>query len=485
MGHGRRLGRRLAHVHVDDDAQVVEGGHGRVEDGDDRQERQPAAALDRREDHVRLGKEAGGRRDPGQRQEEEDHQDAQRGLAAAEAGERLEAAGDARPLLERGHDGERTEIHEGVGGHVEEEALEPLELAAGVCREADHHVAGVGDRGVRQHPLDVVLGDGHEVAERHRQRREDEDHDDPLVLERGQGLGEDPQDEGERADLGPDGEVAGDRRGRALVGVGCPVVEGHGRDLEGDAGRQQGEAHREAGGEGLLALHDPAEDAGDLGDPGRAREAPDEGQAEEEDRARERAEEEVLDGALGRERVPLVIPRQQVARDDHELEAHEEDEEVGRRGHDHRAGEGEHEDGRELGHRQAARDQVVRPEEDRQGRDRDEDEVKVRRQVVHPVRAAEGGPRLLPGPQDEGGDDPEAQQRHRRREDRAPGPHDVGDDDRAGDEQGRQEGGDDGQVGKGHRQASRQRPIAVASDGSTAASTARTGPAMRSRTRAG
>ena len=55
------------------------------------------------------------------------------------------------------------------------------------------------------------------------------------VAERPERLHEEPQDQRERANLRPDRQVAGDGRGRALVRVGCPVVERHRRDLEGDA----------------------------------------------------------------------------------------------------------------------------------------------------------------------------------------------------------------------------------------------------------
>ena len=78
------------------------------------------------------------------------------------------------PLLERGDDRERAEVHERVGDAVEEqrlEALDPAVRVAGPGRQPDQHVAGVGDRAVGQHPLDVVLGQRDEVAEGHRQRR--------------------------------------------------------------------------------------------------------------------------------------------------------------------------------------------------------------------------------------------------------------------------------------------------------------------------
>ena len=65
---------------------------------------------------------------PGQGQQEQGHEDAQQRLLAPEAGERVERRGHAGPLLERGDDRERAEVHERVGRAVEEQALEALDL---------------------------------------------------------------------------------------------------------------------------------------------------------------------------------------------------------------------------------------------------------------------------------------------------------------------------------------------------------------------
>ena len=85
----------------------------------------------------------------------------------------------------------------------------------------------------------------------------------------------------------------------------------------------------------------------------RGRGAPGEGEPEQEDRRTERAEEEVLDRALGRVAVGLVIASEHVARQDHELEGDEQDEQVGRAGDEHRPGHREQQDDRELRERAA------------------------------------------------------------------------------------------------------------------------------------
>ncbi len=56
--------------------------------------------------------------------------------------------------------------------------------------------------------------------------------------------------------------------------------------------------------------------------------------------------------------------------------------------------------------------EVVGAEEDREGDDGDEDEVEVRRQGVHAVRAAERGSRGRPDPYHEGRHDHEPDQAH-------------------------------------------------------------------------
>ena len=125
-----------------------------------------------------------------------------------------------------------------------------------------------------------------------------------------------------------------------------------------------------------------------------------EGQAEEEDGARERAQQEVLDGALGGEPVALGEAGQQVARQHQQLEAQEEDEQVLAAGDEHAAADGEEQRGRELGQRQPPRRQVVGREEQGQQADADEHHVEEDGEQVARVerRVAEraAAPRAAP-----------------------------------------------------------------------------------------
>ena len=344
----------------------------------------------------------------------------------------------------------------------------------------------MGDRGVGEHPLDVVLRQGHQVAERHRQRGQDEDHDHPFLAKRKERLRKDTQHHRERPHLRAHGQVARHGRGRALVGVGRPVVERDGGHLERDARRQEGQTHREPGREGRLAGDDRADPGRHVGDPGGPGQAPDIGQAEQEDGAGERPEQEVLDRALGGERIPLVVPGEEVARDHHEFQAHEQDDEIRGRGYQHRAAQREHEDRGELRDREPARLQVVGREQAGDRGDRDEDAVEECGQVVHLVHPAERGPGCLAGPENQEAHPDESRQDHAESEVPVPGLHDVGQDDEHCHGHGGREGGDQGEVGPGHGAgSSRQRPMDIATAGSTAARTALTGPVMRSSTRAG
>ena len=296
----------------------------------------------------------------------------------------------------------------------------------------DQHVAGVRDRAVGEHPLDVVLGQRHQVAERHRRGRQHDHHRHPPVGQRPETLDEQAQDQREGTDLRHDREIAGDRRRRALVRVRRPVVERHRRDLERHAGGQERQAHRQARRQRRGAGDDRGQGLVDRVELRRAGQAPDEGDAEQEDRRAERAEQEVLDRAFGGIGVGLVEGGQQVAGQDHQLEPEEQHQQVARRRDQHRAGHREDEDRGELGDRQAARDQVVGAEGDGQRDGGHEQQIEEGGQVIDLVRAPERRDRRGPRPHDhrQDGRDREAGERDAHRHGRPAGPDEVDDEDR-------------------------------------------------------
>ena len=111
---------------------------------------------------------------------------------------------------------------------------------------------------------------------------------------------EEAHEDAERGHLGRHRHERGHRRGGALVDVRRPLMEGGDRDLEGEPGcgqRDPDQDQRVVGEPGA----DPLADAGEVG---RARAAVDEGQAVEQGRRAERADDQVLEARL--ERVPAL-----------------------------------------------------------------------------------------------------------------------------------------------------------------------------------
>ena len=142
--------------------------------------------------------------------------------------------------LERDHHGESAQVGESVAEQVVENR------GAGARRgdrgHPDQDVAGVRDRRVGEHPLDIGLHQRGQVARRHRQHRHHPQHHRPVRAERPQVDHEDAQEAGKRRDLHAHRHESRDRRRRALVGVGRPHMEGHGGDLEAEADQQQADA---------------------------------------------------------------------------------------------------------------------------------------------------------------------------------------------------------------------------------------------------
>ena len=98
------------------------------------------------------------------------------------------------------------------------------------------------DGRIGQHPLDVGLGDGDQIAQTHRKHGQDDQHPLPVRVQGVQTIDQHPHCQREGGDLG---RAAQDQHGRgrpALIDVGHPHVEGHGAELEADADHQEGDA---------------------------------------------------------------------------------------------------------------------------------------------------------------------------------------------------------------------------------------------------
>src|SRR5260370_41154891 len=147
-GGGLRAG--LAHVHYDDETNVVVGADDAV---DGHQDGQPdEVRADSGLEDVELAEEASGDGQAEQREQEEGENGGGDGLALAEAGVIIEAEVLFTGAAELGDDGEGAEFHEGVANQIEEHGRVGRSRT-GVCiapqggggRERPHDVAGVPD----------------------------------------------------------------------------------------------------------------------------------------------------------------------------------------------------------------------------------------------------------------------------------------------------------------------------------------------------
>ena len=132
------------------------------------------------------------------------------------------------------------------------------------------------------------------------------------------------------------GHEPGRGRRRSLVDVGRPHVERHRRDLEAEADEEQRRARRAARRSEVRTLR--ARKAAISAEVRRARGAVGEGDAVDEDRRGERAEDEVLHRRLADAASRAGRTRRARRGDREDLEAEEDEDQVVRRRHEHRAG---------------------------------------------------------------------------------------------------------------------------------------------------
>ena len=178
------------------DSQVVDQRDGGVDAGDDQEgDHGEAAGDDERLEDRELAHEADHRRDADEADEDRGEGDGNERCTADEAG----VIGDffgAERVAEEGDDGEAAEVHEDVGGEIEEEGGDGFagadDVGAGELHgggDGHDHVAGVGDCGVGEEAFDVGLAVGGEVAEGAGDGGEDGEEEDDEVADGGEGGG--------------------------------------------------------------------------------------------------------------------------------------------------------------------------------------------------------------------------------------------------------------------------------------------------------
>ena len=200
--------------------------------------------LPDRGQHEELGDEATQRRKPDKAEQADGHHHAQPRTLALQSpviGDLL-AVG---PVADQCHDCERAEVHEQVDRQVEQYALDTVgrEHLVAILERDEHgddagqHVTGVGDCRIGEHPLDVGLKVGGQVAEGRT------DHGDHAQADRQRHrqvaetcqLVNHPDQQGKRGGLGGDREESADFGRSSLERVRTPEVEGDQGELEGQA----------------------------------------------------------------------------------------------------------------------------------------------------------------------------------------------------------------------------------------------------------
>ena len=222
---------------------VVEGDHhaGQRGEGQAIIAGMRGALLDDGLEQQELAEEPGQRRDAGQRGHGQRHRRRQQGRAPVQAGQGAEVFAIHLPQHEANH---------GEGGeHGEQVAAEVVEHGGPAGRaqggDAQQQVAGVRDARIAEQPLEVALRNGAEVAVENGDAGNDDQQVGPLGRDVRHGDEQHAQQQDEAGGLRADGQKGGHRRGRALIDIRRPDLEGKGGDLESEPHQHQHEAEEE------------------------------------------------------------------------------------------------------------------------------------------------------------------------------------------------------------------------------------------------
>jgi len=179
------------------EAQVIgrsKAGVEKTNDGED-----DRASADGGGEGVELAEEAAGEWNSDERDEEEDDQGAEERRAVDEA---FVVGNEGTLVVVAARDGDECEdadVHGGIGCGVKGSGGDPGGAESGKGRE---EITGVGDGGVGEHALDVLLSEGGEVADRHGEDRDDPQDGCPDVAQVGEHLVDETKEEGEGRGLG-------------------------------------------------------------------------------------------------------------------------------------------------------------------------------------------------------------------------------------------------------------------------------------------
>src|ERR1700677_691865 len=156
---------RLAHIHHDNDAQVVIGAQRAVQNHDYCQDNQ--IRIERGGQYVKLCKEAAGDRNADQRHQEECQRCRQNRRLPAETSVVLKRDVLFARSREMAEHSKRSHVHRSVCGGVEHNGGGAQFRVRG---EGDQDISGMSDGRISEQALDVVLHQGAYISQRHGQR---------------------------------------------------------------------------------------------------------------------------------------------------------------------------------------------------------------------------------------------------------------------------------------------------------------------------
>src|SRR5271157_4350905 len=343
-----RLG--LAHEHGVGNLEVVVESEDRVEHAERGQH--VVAGRDQAEEDEVLAPESSERRNAGQGQHEDQHEDGFDGSARVEAVQVVELVADHLLVAQRSDHAESAEIHEGVNQQVDQDALDAVgaEFGGRAGDQAEQHVADMGDGGVGQQALGVGLRERGEIRAGHGgdgNENHNRNPHGPQVDQSAQmkwAANQDAQQHGPSGSLDGDGHESSDRGGRAFVGVGRPLVEGDGGDLEEKAGH--GGEQRDHQNRFVLAPLQKIEQAiADVPEVGAAGQAVEQGQTVSEDAGGERPEQQIFQRGFIGAAVAAEESDEHVGGDGHQFQSDEDQHDVVASGHAHHADDGKQHQG--------------------------------------------------------------------------------------------------------------------------------------------
>ena len=317
---------RLAHQ-----PEHVEGGHERDHDTD---EPDPLEAqLECLAQDLVLGEEAGQRRDAGDGERADEHRPVGDGDLVAQGTHLVHVLLAVDGVDDGARAQEQQALEEAVGHEMEDGGDQ------GAHAQRREHVAQLGQRGVGQHALDVLLGERDGRGEDGREDADRGDQDERLWC-----MGEDGAAAGDEVDAGVDhrgGVDEGADRRRALHRVRQPDVERElGALAHGAAEQQQADADHHPRLD-LAQLELLRQEREDLGEVQRADRGPDGHDAQREAEVADAVDQERLLGGQGRAALAVPEADEQVARQAHQLPGREQQQVVRRQ---HQQQHAEHEE---------------------------------------------------------------------------------------------------------------------------------------------